>query len=199
MLEQHYEYINNLVLRAKEEDTEALTELYNFYEPLISASITRCISYEPALRPSREDMEREAILVLSTLVQSFDPEMTWFSYFLQTHIDYALLSRARRLFLSYSTATKGIQEVYFDDLPKTFDLIEKHDPFNQIWQQRTITESLNCLNKKQREAIDLYFFQNMTQEAAAEALNISQGSFCKRLKRALAQLKSLIPEEILQE
>lgn len=199
MLEQHYEYINSLVERVKQNDTQALADLFDFYNPLIQASITRCIKYEPALKNLRSDLEREAYLILNTLVQSFDPELTWFSYFLQTHFDYALLSKARKSYLSYTTATKGVQEIAFDDLPSGFEFVDKHDPFNQIWQQEILTKALDELNPKQREAIELYFFQNMTQEMAAEALNISQGSFCKRLKRALTQLRELIPEEILME
>ena len=48
----------------------------------------------------------------------------------------------------------------------------------------SIQEALNKLNEKQREAINLYFFENLDQEESALKLGISQSSFSKRLHRS---------------
>jgi RNA polymerase sigma factor (sigma-70 family) len=48
--------------------------------------------------------------------------------------------------------------------------------------------------EKQREAIELYFFKEMTQEEAAEKLGIQQAAFSKRLDRALDKLRSILSD-----
>ena len=53
----------------------------------------------------------------------------------------------------------------------------------------SLNAALEQLNPKQKEAINLYFFEQMEQDEAAEKLGITQGSFSKRLQRALANLR----------
>jgi len=60
-----------------------------------------------------------------------------------------------------------------------------------------LKDAMLKLNDKQREAIDLYFFQEYTQEEAADLLNITQASFSRRIDRALESLKKLLEEEIV--
>jgi RNA polymerase sigma factor (sigma-70 family) len=57
-----------------------------------------------------------------------------------------------------------------------------------------IDEAMQELNEKQREAIDLYFFQELTQEEAAERLGIQQAAFSKRLDRALDKLRAILSD-----
>jgi RNA polymerase sigma factor (sigma-70 family) len=53
---------------------------------------------------------------------------------------------------------------------------------------------MSQLNEKQREAVELYFFQELTQEEAAFKLGIQQAAFSKRLDRALDKLRSILGE-----
>ena len=53
------------------------------------------------------------------------------------------------------------------------------------------------LNEKQKEAIQLYFFENLDQNKAAEILGIKQAAFSKRLARALENLKAILGEDFL--
>jgi RNA polymerase sigma factor (sigma-70 family) len=56
-------------------------------------------------------------------------------------------------------------------------------------------EAINKLNPSQKEAIELYFFQQKDQEEAASILNITQSAFSKRLQRAIASLKDILGKD----
>jgi len=56
---------------------------------------------------------------------------------------------------------------------------------------------LEKLNEKQREAIELYFFDGLDQEEAAIKLNITQSSFSKRLQRGLSNMKEILGDDFL--
>jgi len=80
MIDEHYVYINSLVNKIKEENNEALHELYFFYKPLILSAIRRCCSKEKLLFSYRDDLNNESIFVLRSLVEKYDPDLSYFSY-----------------------------------------------------------------------------------------------------------------------
>jgi len=82
MIDEHYVYINSLVNKIKEENNEALHELYFFYKPLILSAIRRCCSKEKLLFSYRDDLNNESIFVLRSLVEKYDPDLSYFSYYL---------------------------------------------------------------------------------------------------------------------
>ena len=57
---------------------------------------------------------------------------------------------------------------------------------------KQIILGLTKLNEKQQEAIQLYFFEELSQEDAAIKAGITQASFSKRLDRALKNLKDIL-------
>ena len=81
--------------------------------------------------------------------------------------------------------------------PEEIEELKASDPFNRILDKIVIKDALLKLKDKQREAIELYFFEEYTQEEAAELLKITQASFSRRLERALESLKKLLEEEIV--
>ena len=83
----NYIHINSLVEKCKNDDSESLFELFEFYKPLILSSVKRCINKEPKLSRYRDDIFRESIFVLKKLIDQYDPTLTYFSYFLSTRID----------------------------------------------------------------------------------------------------------------
>jgi RNA polymerase sigma factor (sigma-70 family) len=182
MIDEHYIYINELVKKIKEDDIPALFELFSFYKPLIFSAITRCLAKDKNLVSFKEDLVHESIFVLQKLSKNYDPALSYFSYYLSTRIDHALLSHFK------ST---------FDVRTESSELLVIHsyfDPFNRVNNEIVIDEAMDQLNEKQREAIELYFFQEMTQEEAAEKLGIQQAAFSKRLDRALDKLRSILSD-----
>ena len=182
MIDEHYTYINELVKKIKEDETSALFELFSFYKPLIFSAITRCLAKDKNLISYKEDLVHESIFVLQKLSKNYDPALSYFSYYLSIRIDHALLSHFKSA---------------FDVKPEPIELPVIHtyfDPFNRVNNETVIDEAMDQLNENQREAIELYFFQEMTQEEAAEKLGIQQAAFSKRLDRALDKLRSILSD-----
>ena len=184
----YYRYIDLLVERTKAGDAAALGELRQIYSPLISASIRRCVVKIPESAPSRDDLEADAIFILRDLVGTYEPELSYFSYFLSTRLDYAVVAHCRKTYL------KGANDVSIDSL--SYDIVDnaQTDPFAKVLENDAVNKALQRLVPKQREAVELYFFDNLTQEQAAQQLKITQASFCKRLQRALSTLKVILSE-----
>jgi len=184
--DDRYVYINELVSKVKQNDGEALGELYEFYKPLFLCSLQRCLNKEPRLTPYKEDVKSECFLVLKKLVDQYDPRLTYFSYFLSTRLDINLLRTSIDKFLDGDAeSSEYIQES------------ASYDPFNRVEIAISLNAALEQLNPKQKEAINLYFFEQMEQDEAAEKLGITQGSFSKRLQRALANLKEILGEDFI--
>jgi RNA polymerase sigma factor (sigma-70 family) len=181
----NYEEINKLVEKAKTNDVSSLNKLYEFYTPLIRTSIRRCTVKYNSVRYV-DDIIQESYFIFKKLVELYDPELSFFSYYLATRIDRAIVNLIKCKF----THLEEIDE-------KEIQELKAHDPFNRILDKIIIKDALLKLKDKQREAIELYFFEEYTQEEAAELLNITQASFSRRLERALESLKKLLEEEIV--
>ena len=63
---------------------------------------------------------------------------------------------------------------------------------NFILNNVKMASAIKYLTQAQAEVIDMYFFQNMTQDAIAEKLGISRSSVQDRLNGALRKLKKHI-------
>ncbi len=182
MIDEHYIYINSLVDKIKSGENDSLHELFSFYKPLILSAIRRCCNKEKALYSHRDDLNNESIFVLKMLVEKYDNELSYFSYYLSTRIDHALLAHFKSIFLS------KFEERDFEDVHSSYD------PFDKILNEIMIGNALEKLNEKQREAVELYFFEELSQEEAARKIGITQASFSKRLDRALTTLKGIIED-----
>ena len=185
-MQDNYEQINKLVEACKNNDSEALFQLYEFYKPLLLSSVSRCIYKNPKLSRHRDDIFRESVFVLQKLVEQYDSTLTYFSYFLSTRIDINLFR--------YVTDKYQTEEYFIEDYCIQED---SYDPFNKINSAISIHAALEKLNEKQREAIELYFFDGLDQEEAAIKLNITQSSFSKRLQRGLSNMKELLGDDFL--
>jgi len=181
-----YQHINVLIEKIKNKNTEALSELFDFYKPLILSSIKRCIAKEPKLSEYREDMLQESFFVLEKLVNDYDPDLTYFSYFISTRIDINLFRKCQHL----------IESNEIVDMSEKYEAIDS-DPFNRLETKIVLDDAIDLLNEKQKEAIQLYFFENLDQNKAAERLGIKQAAFSKRLTRALENLKMILGEDFL--
>lgn len=196
-MEARYQYINDLVLRSQQGDAQALADIAEFYQPLIAASVTRCIARESKLKLKREDVEAEVFLILKQLVENYDPSLSYFSYYLSTRLDHAILNRCRQTVLGNRTSGAGVDEISFSEMPSNWEPKSHDDPFGKIRSAQAIQEAIQQLNPRQKDAIHEYFFENLTQQEAAEKLGITQASFCKRLQRGLAKMREILSEDFL--
>ena len=184
MIDEHYVYINSLVNNIKDGQNKYLHELFAFYKPLILSAIRRCCNKEKALYSYREDLNNESLFVLKMLVEKYDKDLSYFSYYLSTRIDHALLAHFKSIFLS------KFEERDYEDVHSSYD------PFDKILNEIMIGNALEKLNEKQREAVELYFFEELSQEEAAQKIGITQASFSKRLDRALTTLRGIIEDPL---
>ena len=182
----NYAQIHKLVLSHKNGDKEAIFDLYEYYRPLLLASVKRCLLKDKNLIPYKEDIVEDCFFVFEKLIDQYDEKLTYLSYFLSTRIDINLFRYA-------SEKYKPLQSIEDDQISNKYF----YDPFNTIDNVISLQSALEKLNEKQKEAIELYFFQGMEQIEAAQFLNITQSSFSKRLQRALAKLKEILGEDFL--
>jgi RNA polymerase sigma factor (sigma-70 family) len=129
-------------------------------------------------------LNNESLFVLKMLVEKYDKDLSYFSYYLSTRIDHALLAHFKSVFLS------KFEERDYEDVHSSYD------PFDKILSEIVIGTALEKLNEKQREAVELYFFEELSQEEAAQKIGITQASFSKRLDRALATLRGIIEDPL---
>lgn len=195
MRHQVYEYINQLVTRVKAGDLGASEELCEFYQPLIRGAVTRLTRKYRQLIPYEEDLKADSYLLLIELVRGYDPDLSVFSYYLSTRVDYALLTHARRVYLDSSAGGRRTSEVSYEEMPDEWEPHATDDPFGKLIEMQALTEAIDMLNSKQREAVRLYFFEGLNQEESARACGISQSAFSKRLARALDSLKTTMQDQ----
>jgi len=187
MIEDKYQVINELIKEYKEKKNQTvLFQILDFYKPLFLSSVKRCIHKDNRLSRHREDFSQEFIFVLKKLVDNYDPDLSYFSYYLSTRIDINLF---RYLSEKYFHKEELLEEHVFEE--------KCEDPFNNINTVITLHEAVNQLAEKSKEVIDVYFFEEMDQKEAAEKLGITQGAFSKRLSKALEQLKLILGEDFL--
>lgn len=180
MIDDHYVSINKMVVQIQKGDDLPLSELFSYYKPLILSAINRCCNKEKNLNSYREDLTNESIFVLKSLVLKYNPDLSYFSYYLSTRIDHALLAHFKTTFLPKF------------EIVEHYEVENNYDPFNRIINEIIIGDALTKLNEKQQEAIQLYFFEELSQEDAAIKAGITQASFSKRLDRALKNLKDIL-------
>lgn len=191
MQTNHYEYINGLVKLVQEvDDPKSLAELVNYYDPLIKAAVKKLCFRIPEAKIHQEDLMAEGPLVIRDIVNQYDSELSYFSYFLSTRIDHAMQLIARRKYIGVPGDVSVIS------IDKLIDTSEKpvHDPFAQILMRHSVREAVESLRKPQRDAIEMYFYLELTQQEAAQLLGITQASFSKRLQRGLKTLSNLLSD-----
>jgi RNA polymerase sigma-70 factor (ECF subfamily) len=91
--------------------------------------------------------------------------------------------------------SEDFTEINFADMPNLWD--PSYDPFGKIETEIVIQQAIEELKPTYKEAIIYVFFDQITQEEAAEKLNISQSAFQKRLIRALRKLKEILGKKYL--
>jgi RNA polymerase sigma factor (sigma-70 family) len=186
MSEVHFEHINILVSKAQTGDEKSAEELLDFYQPLIKATVRKCIHIHQELSKHYDDLVNIASLEFYKLVLSYDVTRSFFSYYISARL-YVNLVRASKSLINKS---EDFAEVNFSDMPKLWD--PSYDPFGKIETEIVIQQALEELKPSYKQAINFVFFDQLTQEEAAERLNISQSAFQKRLNRALKNLKEIL-------
>lgn len=194
MSDCHFENINKLVAKAKDGDRGAIEELNDFYQPLIKAAIRKCICYDAAMAKFKDDLISIACLEFTSLIMSYDISRSFFSYYVSNKLYPNILKSAKELLNKNSNNLS--HEINFSDMPKLWDP-ECNDPFAQIELEIIIKDALTKLKPEHRIAVEYIYFDQLTQEEAAELLNLTQSAFSKRLNKALSNLKNILENNLI--
>lgn len=187
-MSSHFDLINNLVKNAQEGCNESLDELIEFYQPLIKASIRKCIYLEPHLVSHKEDVAAMANLEFIKLVKNYDIDRSFFSYYISNRLFQNLARSCKEL--TINTKDNEI-ETLFSDMPFLWDP-ETTDPFGTLELRLIIMQALNQLKPTHKKCIEMIFFDQLNQEQASKKMNITQSAFSKRLNRAILNLKNIL-------
>lgn len=86
--------------------------------------------------------------------------------------------------------------VALEDIAEPADTRSPHKDANDQERDRAVRRAVDALPPKYREALILFYFQEMDVPATARSLNLPEGTVKARLFRARALLRSKLPSNL---
>ena len=182
MFQNDYIHIDSLVNKVKDNNTDALWELFDFYQPIIRSCVSKVNKKYKTIQ--KEDLISECAFILKDLCNKYDQDKSYFSYYFNTRLQPYLIAKIKSKYLEKNTVI-------------SLSTIEEYEHLDQIeiLEESTILdEAIKGLPDNLKQIIDLFYFKNLTQSECAVILNISQPAFSKKLKTALAKIKKNIKD-----
>lgn len=177
MSNNDYAYIDSLVEKVQNNDLDAFWELFSFYEPIIVSCVKSVHSKYNTI--DSDDIYSESIFVFKDLCLKYNKNRSYFSYFIGTRIQPYLITRIKTKYLN------KFHQISLDDVNNVEPLVYLGDYEDFI----VLRDALDKLNDEQKLAIQLLYFERMTQKECAKILKISQPAFNKKIKKILGILK----------
>lgn len=169
----------DLIHRLRARDPDALAELYDRYSRVVFSLIVRVVRD----RATAEDLVQECFLRVWNRVAVFDTE--------RGSIGPWLLTIARNQALDYVRSVEGrtwsTMMTADTERPSYFTEIEG-DILNSVELQR-VQQAVARLTEKQRELIELAYFEGLTQSEMAERLGQPLGTIKTWMRAALKILR----------
>lgn len=174
--------------RLKRHEAAAMTELYDRYGKLAYSLIYRIVRDVG----SAEDLVQETFLRVWNRVQGFDVE--------RGALGPWLLAVARNRAIDYIRSTGGKMsrsslELEAAEHPSTFVNFEA-DVLNQD-RARRVRSALGRLSENQRHAIELAYFEGLSQSEMAERMGQPLGTVKTWVRTALKNLREQLGEKAL--
>lgn len=169
----------DLLVRLQSRDPQALAELYDRYGRMVYSLIVRMVED----RAIAEDLVQETFLRVWNRVGGFDSE--------QGAVGPWLMAVARNRAIDY-VRYRGRRPESGLELNETENPSLFADPRDQRAQMDAINQlrsALGKLNKLQREAIELAYFEGMSQSEIAERMSQPLGTVKTWMRRALQQMR----------
>jgi RNA polymerase sigma-70 factor (ECF subfamily) len=176
----------DLLVRLQRRDPQALAELYDRYSGLVFRLILRMVRDSG----TAEDLTQETFLRVWNRAAGFDSD--------RGAVGPWLLAVARNRAIDYLRARGGRAE-------NTIDLNETENParfaamgadplhFDLV---RHVKRALEQLTPQQREAIELAYFEGMSQTEIAERMGQPLGTVKTWMRRALEQMREALPSTL---
>ena len=171
------ENINKEIIeQAKGGDERSMTELFMTYKDYVMRSAFIMLRS----RDEAEDVTENVFYKVFTNLQSFDMERDfhpWLSRIIRNEC-YTFLKKNRRQITNTDSWLDTITSE--DTHPETIHLVQS---------------VLEQLSQKEREIIQLRFYQELTFEEIAKVLSTSVGNVKVRIHRAINKLKEMMPND----
>jgi RNA polymerase sigma-70 factor (ECF subfamily) len=182
MSEQEHDL--HCILRLQAGDQRALGELYDRYTPLL---------YPVALRILRspteaEDVLQEAWLQVWRRVVTYDPRRGTVAAWLLT----VARSRALDRYRSLSSRKRAENEENVEPQQAVPDpsAMSVHSELNE-----RVQAALGALQPRQREVLEIAYFEGLSQSEIAERLGSPLGTVKSWTRQGLMRLRELLPKE----
>ena len=170
---------DQIICFLKDRDKEAIQLVFEHYGPVMLNIIKRVVK-EHALA---QDVLQEALVKVWKNATAFDAEkgslFTWLTRICRN----AAIDKTRtKDFKQTETSRNGVDLVSISDTPG-------HD--NEL-EQLYMRQLIDQLPDKQRNLIDLAYFQGYTQKEISENLELPLGTVKTRIRLAIKHLRSII-------
>ena len=181
MYSDDYLNIDLLVERVKSGSDEALWELFDYYKPIILSCATQvCNNYRII---EKEDLISECAFILKYLCEKYDKNKSYFSYYISTRLQPYLISKVKSKYLD-KVDIISLHSVPESEIQDTLFMID-----SSLEDNTDLHFKIGDLPDNLKRAIEMFYFDGLTQVQCAAILKISQPAFSKRIKRALNILK----------
>jgi RNA polymerase sigma-70 factor, ECF subfamily len=176
-----------LMRRVAEGDLNAFEAIHDRYRPQALAQAMRLTCQQPG---AAEEVTQEAFLSLWSSAARYEPSRaslkTWLLLLVRSRGIDSIRRRARH------DRTCNIDGVAAEQLTAT-ESIEEEFADRDEW--RHMRQLLRVIPSKQREVIELAYFNELTHVEIATSLNLPLGTVKGRLRLALAKLQVLLVNE----
>lgn len=78
---------------------------------------------------------------------------------------------------------------------RALEIIPGPDPIDEFEEKTALMQAINALSPPEREAIILFYYQNLSLKEIAQLINCSEGTVSSRLSRGREKLRSHLKEE----
>ncbi|MCB0554821.1 MAG: sigma-70 family RNA polymerase sigma factor [Phaeodactylibacter sp.] len=168
----------------EQRDQRAVTMLYEHYSGALYGIILRIVGSEVVA----EEALQEALLKIWQKAEQYDPEkgrlFTWMAQLCRnTAVDTLRSSQFKK-----GNKTESLPDIVYNNSA----LSE-----NPVTSDPALRKVVGQLEEKNRQIIDLLYFQDLTQKEASEALGIPLGTVKTRARKAMEQLRKVLSNELL--
>lgn len=174
------DYARDIQAIAAHRDSQAFRRLFDYFGPRLKAYLMSA----GAESTQAEDLMQDAMVALWHKAHLFDPTKarasTWlFTIARNLRID-ALRRQSRQVTDPNDPTTQPQEVIQSDHL-----VAQKQD-------STRIKQALKGLSPDQRDVIQLCFFQDLSHNQIAQALNVPLGTVKSRIRLAVAKLRTIL-------
>lgn len=180
------------MLRAKNDDDEAFSQLVTAYQDRLIAIFYHMVGSQEAA----EDLAQEVFLRIYRARHGYEPTArfsTWLFRIANNLASNARRDQGRRKEVSLAVSESGPQEMRSaDNIPADKSSLMPTRQVDKRELQMLVQQALATLNERQRMAVLLHKFEDMSYQDIAEAMDLTPTAVKSLLSRARENLRQVL-------